>query len=283
MNDFIFYNKLFSTNGKIFYSRTLQLAGFWTVRDLYDDNLQNYKVPDLMNRGLNVNDILLYNRMILKAKSFKKAHSEGFIENKEKNIYVCLNNQNIELSKIKNTEIKHLFIERITARGKAEEYYSTKFGLVGEDWKYIYLLPEKLLRDNIVKETQFKILHKIIPTRKYLFIINKIESPACCFCNLYQQTICHLFFECVSVRTFWFQFQNQWKTDFDTNISVDLKDVIIGHHSEDRDQDLLILYAKHFIFMCNQRLMVPSFKNFETYLEKELQFREFSFSHSSTS
>merc|ERR1712105_238963 len=100
----------------------------------------------------------------------KKNHNKArCVENTGYCINVWLRNNLTELCNVKNSDIKYLFLETLTCKGKAEQYYSEKFHLDAIDWKHIYLLPETILRNNAVKETQFKILHKIIPTKKTSF------------------------------------------------------------------------------------------------------------------
>ena len=48
-------------------------------------------------------------------------------------------------------------------------------------WQDIFLFPPKLLLDNNICETQFKILHMYIPTNKLLHRMKKIPSSACIF------------------------------------------------------------------------------------------------------
>ena len=69
----------------------------------------------------------------------------------------------------------------------------------------MFIAPRACTRDNILKEFQFKILHRYLPTNSLLFKMEKVNSRKCPFCNLYTETISHLFYECYCVRDQWFQ------------------------------------------------------------------------------
>ena len=87
---------------------------------------------------------------------------------------------------------------------KASITYSNEFTLDKADWEDIYVLPRKLKMSNKVKEINYKILHNYVATNKLLYKIGINDSPRCNFCNLYEQNTKHLFFECLSIRNFWF-------------------------------------------------------------------------------
>ena len=49
----------------------------------------------------------------------------------------------------------------------------------------MFRVPRVCTRDNILKEFQFKILHRYLPTNDLLFKMEKVNSRKCTFCNLY--------------------------------------------------------------------------------------------------
>ena len=72
---------------------------------------------------------------------------------------------------------------------KARIKYLTVFNDIDISiWENIFVLPIVLKCSNKIKETQFKILHRIIGNNLFLFKIKKVESPKCSFCEIYDET-----------------------------------------------------------------------------------------------
>ena len=47
---------------------------------------------------------------------------------------------------------------------------------------------------------QYKVLHKVLYANKMLFKFGRVTSPRCSFCKLHDETIMHLFYDCLIVK-----------------------------------------------------------------------------------
>jgi hypothetical protein len=109
----------------------------------------------------------------------------------------------IDVLNLKSKSVYEFFI-----RNKAEyptakyKYENTDNNRETLDWKKIYLLPFKTTFETKLREFQYKILNRILPTNNYLFKIGLSESPICFFCKDEVDQIEHMFYECKIVRTF---------------------------------------------------------------------------------
>ena len=70
-------------------------------------------------------------------------------------------------------------------------------------WKYYFSLPFKISKDSKLWWFQGRIVHRILTTNKFLFIINRRHNDLCSFCNLAPETIIHLFWECQEIQNLW--------------------------------------------------------------------------------
>ena len=52
---------------------------------------------------------------------------------------------------------------------------------------------------------QYKVLHNILCANKMLFKFGMVTSPRCSFCKLHDETIMHLFYDCVIFKKLWNQ------------------------------------------------------------------------------
>ncbi len=69
------------------------------------------------------------------------------------------------------------------------------------NWKNIFLAPFNTTPSTTSQWFQLKIIHRILPTRKYLNQINAIDSPLCLTCRQ-DETITHMLWSCPETQTF---------------------------------------------------------------------------------
>lgn len=146
-------------------------------------------------------------------------------QNLEKNVPVCMTKWNYLLDEAENQQ----------------------------QWKIIFDVCFKSVADNSVIWLQYKILFNILSTRDYLYKINLKDNNLCVFCNMFPETITHLFCECEKVIQLWHNIE-QWilmKIGVSFNFSNDVK--ILGYRKMDNNfwpVNFVILMTKKFIFKC---------------------------------
>ena len=77
----------------------------------------------------------------------------------------------------------------------------------------MYLLPRIITINSYQRNFQYKILHNILYLHKTLYIFGKIDSPLCSICHSNDETVAHLFCECVRVSQLWSQLRIFFSTD----------------------------------------------------------------------
>ena len=123
------------------------------------------------------------------------------------------------------------------------------------NWRNIF---KKLLlttSDTQLRWFQFRLLYRIIPTGRYLFLRKAIDSPLCLFCNEEEETIIHLFWSCRITRAFWNDLEKILNEKCITcvNLTFSEKYILIGDSeniSVDTTLDLIVLLAKMYIYKC---------------------------------
>ena len=79
------------------------------------------------------------------------------------------------------------------------------------NWKLVFNMCFYTTKDTTLQWFQARLLHRILPTAKYLKIIKINDSDLCNFCNEEQESTEHLFWECREVKTFWDEFVRCFK------------------------------------------------------------------------
>ena len=274
-NQLLWYNKNFCVGGKPVCNLNLLKSGIWTANDLFQDG-KIILFDTWKSRGASICDYLEW-RNILSAVLSKniKGVRDNSISNvcypnlgtisavrfihsiNEKDLKFLLNKTNMKSIKEYKVRNKHIQIH-----GKMEE----------EAWYKIYELPHLILTDNMIKEFQYKILFRYIGTNKLLYKMKKVDSPRCVLCELYEEGVEHLFFECIIVKNFWLNLMSEYNSRFDMNFKLTCKDVIFGYDLENVKKaeimaiNIIILYAKYFIYRCKLEGRPPLMNNF--YIDK---------------
>ena len=128
---------------------------------------------------------------------------------------------------------------------------------------------------------QSRILHRILPTQKYLHMCKINDNPMCNFCNREDQSISHLLVECEFVKVFWEHFQKNIidKCQHVHNMNIDKEIILFGvknNFVSDNVMDLLILYAKFFIYKSKLSNTIPTFPAFENFVKYRYNIDKYS-------
>ena len=85
----------------------------------------------------------------------------------------------------------------------SQRYFGKIFPNENFDWKKIYILPRVVTINSFQRNFQYKILRNILYLNKMLFTFGKTKTSLCSFCHSYDETIKHIFLECMRVKQLW--------------------------------------------------------------------------------
>jgi len=105
-----------------------------------------------------------------------------------------------------------------------------------------------------------------------LFKMMIIDSPRCNFCNLYEQTTPHLFYSCLTVKTFWYSITEWLHTEHNIITNILLKDILFGHQMDDHSNllNIVIFYARLYIMNCKVQNKELKMDDFNSFFQKQL-------------
>ena len=163
------------------------------------------------------------------------------------------------MTKISEKEVKHYYLKKAYDKLKESDFkaqvkYNQQFNVPPESWSTIYNIPFNTVYDHKIIDLQYRIVHRYIGTRSLLYKMGKSDSPNCELCLMNPETIEHLFFECFTVKNFWFKLIEQYGNYVQLNLSITCSNVILKYDiAGDFDNqviNILILYGKKFIYNC---------------------------------
>ena len=141
------------------------------------------------------------------------------------------------------------------------------------NWSTIFLKCHKTTLDCQLKWFQLRIIYRILPTNRFLYLRKIVDSATCNLCLEEEQTILHLLWSCTFVCDFWKELQELLinKCVHITNLSISEELVLFGVKKEiytDGIFDFILLLAKYYIYTCKLNNVIPRVQVFHKYLKK---------------
>ena len=143
---------------------------------------------------------------------------------------------------------------------------------VETDTKAVFDKIFRTTREKCLIWFQYKLLYNLLPTGRFLFQRQLVDSPVCVFCKDAEETLVHMFWDCPKIQNYWFDVQGWLHTSFThcTDIIFSKELVILGSKANvvtDRILDLCILIAKYNIFIAKLHGTIPHLNVFTRFLK----------------
>lgn len=137
-------------------------------------------------------------------------------------------------------------------------------------WRRVWLLPNRYLITNKVKEVTFKLIHRIYPAKSYIKTKFKLDiDENCTFCHSCPESVVHLFWFCPFVYKMWHDLcvfiSGVIEEGFDIfweNVLFGLPDSNTHNKTHTYIINLIILMAKFHIHRSKYMGNKPSFSAF---------------------
>lgn len=115
-------------------------------------------------------------------------------------------------------------------------------------WKKACKLPYECSFSTKLQTTQYRVLHRFIPTQKFLHHRRIVDTPQCASCGELD-TLVHFLFKCRAVQELWINVKGYLvdRTRVE-NRQISLRDVIFGKPRGSKIVNLIILLCKHYIY-----------------------------------
>ena len=177
-----------------------------------------------------------------------------------------------------NKHIQSLLLKS-EATPTATERWNAKYNQIF-NWKKIFQLNINTTSDIQLRWFQMRVLHRLIPTEKYLHTCKIVDTPLCTFCQTETQTIEHLFWHCPIVKTFWTALCNliKEKCTHAQNLTFNEILIIFGANDQtvtDGGLDKIILWAKFYVYKSKMEKVLPNLNTFIPVLKYRLNTEKY--------
>ena len=162
------------------------------------------------------------------------------------------------------------YLNKVSETPSSIRKWSSSFpDISSEDWVRFFKVPWASVHEVKICYFQYRYLHRILPTNRLLSLMGKKESPLCSFCNIDEETLEHLFWNCTFTSTFILDVEMKI---LNKQFFFSKSDIFFGYQNTvNHPYNFLILYMKYFIFSSKQQNRKPDFNSFFYKLKFALQ------------
>ena len=261
--DMILYNnKEILVGGKPIFISEWFNNNILSIQDLLNSNGQFFSYQEFKNKfACKTNFLQFYQvvsaipkHLVTKAKSTGPPESELYIENSP--LFQLDDQTAIHLGKAKTKDFYSLFNKKIHTRCQTgPTKWNQTMHLDGEAWKKIFNSLKNICKESKLKEFQFKLIHRIVVTKKELFRYGIKTDDECLYCGEHD-SINHTFTDCEFVKHFvknvidWFNAVNN------SYFIPTIEEKLFGIMSGPYDKTLLkkfnytTLFMRYYIHTC---------------------------------
>ena len=230
----------------IFYQQWYN-KGICYINGMFKENGEFYTELEFVHKYNIKTNFLQFNGLKVAIKVFAKKLKLDTIRNKLSNPMLPTN-ISVFLRSAKGSKDLYNILNQNNYTQTSKEKWQEIYDIEEETWKDIYSAPFKQTCSTKLQWFQVSIIHRLLPTKKYLYNIKAVDSPNCNFCYQ-EETIPHMLWSCPETFLL-IQHLNQWlsATNTYTNNVEELFIFNIGKNIEEANQQI-ILETKYYIYL----------------------------------
>ena len=118
-------------------------------------------------------------------------------------------------------------------------------------WTTIFTLPKYTTQDLQIRTFQYKIIHRILPSNKLLYVYQIKETPFCDHCGIIPEDLIHLFHQCPRISDIWHSLANWLYPNLNIFPYINSECILLGIYNECKPmENIILLLVKRYIFVC---------------------------------
>lgn len=278
MQDMIWYNKNVNLRHRpYFYYHAWYERGIVYISDLYNG----------INGVMTFEDLVLeYDIPITDRRKYDSLMNGIFLnwfedqQNVNENIFDKIVVELVKKSKVPKHAYSLLRCVDTLSQSKIEIKWENSLGLERDDvdWHVVHTNNFKCTIETQLRSFYFKVFHNAIALNSFLYKIGRSDSPMCYFCQMFPETLKHLFCECTVVGPIW-----QKLTDC---INDKINEIIVYHDfnhifgvvdggRHDMCITFLFLCLKFYIIRCKFQQTDLNFDSFISFvkMKQKIEYR----------
>ena len=258
--EFIFCNKNVQIDRTSFVYQNWIDNDVFQIHHLLDDEGNYLSLGDFMTKFPLINtNFIQYHGVIRAIQSYQQKlnlHTEINIKRQRQKFLQCIFEGNRKLNEIME---RHDFLSASLA----------KWGLIFEEinWEDVFDKCHKTSIDCKLKWLQMRIIYRIIPTNRFLYIRKIVDDSTCEMCGIEEEDLKHMFYTCEYVSRFWNNLKTLLLEKCNHIVNLDFSEELVffgtkKHMYTDKVFDLILLCAKYYLYSLKWSKCKPCIKAF---------------------
>ena len=211
-------------------------SGIIFVRDIYNTSASDFITSESLLKRLTVKNNWLCEftcvKMLIGLNSvLKDNYTDIEMKNTTDDHTMWFNSCIVPIEKLTSRYLYNAYVCKNVTIPTAQIYWDTVSPSL--NWRKIWMAQTLNIKENKLREFNFKILHRILPCKlllnkwKILNTTGNIYNPVCELCNTVENYM-HMFIHCKRLRGYW---EEIFKRIFDRHIDIDIKSVLLSESS----------------------------------------------------
>ena len=262
----LWYNDKIQIQNKSVFYKNMYENGFHLISDLLDEDGKFIKFDDFKHK-INKLPFTLYEglkKAILRSwPDVRNTAANQVLQPYQSSVIRILTRD-----KKGSRSIYKCFNELSNHRPICELKWETDLGLPTTfNWEKVYKSIMCTTKDTGLIWFALRIIHRIIGTKVYLNKLKISDDKYCSICLHEPESITHLFFDCPLVARIWSSLSFWILQKTGKRIHFDKETVILGHMSDDKIINLIIMLVKKCIFSLSRKKNLITFTDIVRYLQ----------------
>ena len=247
MGQVLWYNKNIRIGGRPIFYATLHEEGIRRIRDVIHNGAA-VRPPATLSRldqykyWCVIHAIPKTWREVLRSSRTCRAKEEA--NRTTPKIKVC--DDIVDMHQAKTKDYYNALMPGKTSARCCMKWAKSGYDFTEKKWQEIFTLPYKCCKSSKLQSQQYRVLHRYVPTQKFLFIRQISESPKCKFCKDVD-TIEHFLVYCGRVHRLWKQLFRSLRQGTKGSIPVRAETVIFGCPDLPPVVNYIVLLGKQYI------------------------------------
>ena len=276
-------NKDITIDQKMLFWKSWFEQGIYFVQDLLKENGNSLSLQEFNEKfGMNVN-YLHYFQIISAIPSLLKQTALQIPVSSE-NLLLApdmfhLNEDNgLPISKMRCKHYYKLFNDCSVTEPTGIKNWKEKFPNIFTDWRCKFANIYQITKDNKLRQFLFKILHRVIVTKRELKKFNITGDDQCNLCSK-TDSILHTFLECDETISMYSNTLKWFNDIHKLNVNPSIEQIVFNWTNEitqitsiqKRRLDLLLLVVKHYIYTCKIFFKNPNISELKSKIKLQWQ------------
>ena len=196
----IFFNNNITIDNKAIFNKNWANKSILFINDLIDNSGNIYNLQELEQKYDIKSNFLTHHSITTAVKNYK---NKLFDKNIQKSITCPLISINVQplIHTKKGCKTIYNILNKNSEVPTSQSKWKEIYDIEDETWEEIYNSPFKSTNHTSLQWFQYRINHRLLPTKKYLHMIKKSDTPNCNSCQQ-TETISHMLWTCPSTKTF---------------------------------------------------------------------------------